>query len=688
MAIVLFKRNEPRWNEELAAFVDEEYRRRMSERRPWELQWRLNLEFINGNQYLDINPVTQKIEEIPKLYWYQEREVFNQVAPIVETRIARLTRQEPIMRVRPASNDDADISAAKVSSMLLNSAWHDQDMGLVYHEFVTWLEACGTSFLKVTWNPNRGRVIVRDVVPDLEPDDGRPNTEGPETPKEADPLFGKSGARLVELREGDIETVVVPPFEIFPDSAWRPGLEQCRSIIHARAYHVDEIEEMWGVKIEPEEVEALTLQRSSTGLGGLGYSASGTRFATHRLKNHAVVKEYYERPSKKYPQGRFIVVAGGKTLHAGPLPYLIGQDAQPEFPFIRTVSIPAPGCFWGKSIVERLIPLQRRYNALRNRKAEYLNLVAIGQWYEPEGTLPDDTELNNAPGNRIRYIPGPNGIRPEPVQFPSLPASFEREIETLLAEFTAISGVSELSRFSEAPPGVKSGVALSIAQEQDDTRIGMTAARIAEAITKLGKYWLRLYRQFVQEPRILRTVGRDREIEVMDWNASYLRSDDVIIENSAALAESPAQRRQMVFDLLSAGLFNRPENSPLDPEMRRKVFELLEYGHWEGASEDDSALQKSRARRENRLMMQGQSVQVMDFDDHLIHIQQHNRMRMSAEYEALLRTPSGPLIDQMVRLHIAEHMQALLASQMTQQAPAEQSPPQEQKEQGGERDAV
>jgi len=42
----------------------------------------------------------------------------------------------------------------------------------------------------------------------------------------------------------------------------------------------------------------------------------------------------------------------------------------------------------------------------------------------------------------------------------------------------------------------------------------------------------------------------------------------------------------------------------------------------------------------------------------------------------------------MVRLHIAEHMQALLASQMTQQAPAEQSPPQEQKEQGGERDAV
>src|SRR5690606_24823610 len=127
------------------------------------------------------------------------------------------------------------------------------------------------------------------------------------------------------------------------------------------------------------------------------------RTQTAKLKKHAVLKEYYERPSKKYPEGRFIVVAGDKCLHAGPMPYMIGEDGEPDFPFVRTVSIAHPGCFWGKSVIERLIPVQRRYNALRNRKAEYLNLVAIGQWYEPDGSLEDDTELNNAPGNRIRY---------------------------------------------------------------------------------------------------------------------------------------------------------------------------------------------------------------------------------------------------------------------------------------------
>jgi hypothetical protein len=64
-----------RYNEELADYVNKEFERRRNDRKPYELQWRLNMEFLNGNQYLDIDSESMTITDMPKLYWYQEREV-------------------------------------------------------------------------------------------------------------------------------------------------------------------------------------------------------------------------------------------------------------------------------------------------------------------------------------------------------------------------------------------------------------------------------------------------------------------------------------------------------------------------------------------------------------------------------------------------------------------------------------
>lgn len=652
----------PEWSDQIATFVENEYVRRQTERKAFEMQWRLNMEFINGNQYLDINTATNSIEEVPKMFDWQEREVFNQIATIYETRISRLSRQKPLMKTRPASADESDLSAAKISSMLMSSCWHDQNMDSKYSSFTAWLESTSTCFFKTVWSTQKGRVVYRGMGQQMPPQDPTDETKDPIDTQSVDAQLGLDQP-IVEIREGDIDSCIVPAIEVYPDSSFRNGMEDCRSFIHAKAYHVDEIEEMWGQRVDPEDVDVMTLQRASTGLGGLGYSSGQFKPSMLRLKNHAVLKEYYERPSKRYPQGRFVVVASKKTLHVGTLPFMLGDDGEPEFPFIRCVSIERPGCFWGSCVVERCIPIQRRYNALRNRKAEYLNLVAIGQWYEPENSIDDDTELNNAPGNRIRYRNV--GAKPEPVAFPSLPASFENEIQTLLSEFTAISGVSELSRMSEAPSGVKSGVALSIANEQDDTRLASTATNIANAITKLGKYWIRLYRQFAQEPRLLRSVGANREVEVQQWEVSDLKSDDVIIENASALSETPSQRRQMVFDLLNAGLFNDPAHSPLSDEGRQKVFQLLEFGHWETFT-DDTDLQKSKAQRENLAIMHGQMQNINDYDDDTIHIAEHNRQRMQSEYEQLMQTPYGPQIDQMMRYHVAMHQQRLAQLQQSQ----------------------
>ncbi len=654
------------FDDDIAKFVEDEYQSRRETRLPFELQWRLNTEFLNGNQYLDIEPSSLSIQEIPKLNWHSEREVFNQIAPIFETRVAQLSRTSPILKVRPASQDDSDIGAAKVSSSLLQAQWHDENMDVIWDDLCAWTEQTGTAFIKSVWNKDKGKVVFSQQVPKQGPKEESQLKNG--DTEQVEQILEKE-YDTVDVKEGNIETCVVSPYEIFPDNNYATNIASLNSLIHARAYHIKDVDEIWGVKVEPEKVDVMTQQQMQSGLGGIGYSVGGFRGKSAQMQNHVIVKEYYERPSKKYSEGRFIVVANNKTLHVGPLPYKIGSNDERDFPFSIARSIKKPGGnFWGVSVVERLIPIQRRYNALRNRKAEYLNRVVIGQWYEPEGSLSEDSELNDEPGNVIRYRPTA-GQRPEPVTMPGLPSEFETEVQTLLNEFTAISGVSELSRYSQAPPGVKSGVALSIANEQDNTRISNTATNLAHCIKLMGQQWLRLYKQFAQEPRVLRVAGRERDVEVVHWTASMLRSDDVVIENSSALAETPAQRRQMVFDMMQSGLFIKEEVSNISEGSKRKIFEMLEYGNWEEALMEMSRLQEQKAKRENMKMKQGEPVSINDYDDDALHIEMHNRMRMSADYEDIITTPGGEMINEIFMAHIYEHNERI---QLQQQQMVEQ----------------
>jgi hypothetical protein len=628
--------------QEIVAFVEKEFKRREEERRPLELQWRLNAAFLEGNQYVDINTAAGTIDEIPPLYPWQEREVFNHIAPIVETRIAKLSRMRPILKVRPGSGEQQDIRASKICSQLISNVYNDNGIRDLQNEAYLWSEACGSVLFKNVWNPNKGAVIAVAI-----------NAE--------------TGERE-EIREGDIDTVLVPGQEIYPDSIYHQDIKQCKSIIHARAYHVDDTEEIWGVRVKPEKTVVMELQRTMTSIGGLGYGTGQYHFGTTELENHALVKEYHERPTKQHPQGRLIIVAGKQMLYSGPLPFPVDEDDKLGLPFTKVDCITRAGCFFGKTVVERCIPVQRRYNALRNRKAEHLNRVAIGQWTVEDGAVDLDIFEENAgfPGAIHTYQKGFSA--PQPVQQPSLPNDFNTELQDLLTEFSMLSGVSEMSRMSQAPPGVKSGVALSIALEQDDTRLSSTAQNVEMFLIENGKQWLRLYKAFSQGMRTIRRIGKDNVVELLDWQASDLRSDDVILDTFSALAESPAQRRQMIFDLLNTPLFIDPETGKISKEMRAKIFEMIEFGNWESADDMDE-LHISKAERENRIMQTGGQIpSAANYDDHLIHISRHNQFRLTVEYEEMMS--QNPLIDLIYQSHVDQHLMALMPAMPSPQTMA------------------
>jgi len=635
----------PEYEEDLIDLLDKEFKRRQDERRPFELQWQLNIEFYNGNQQTRINTVSGSLEEQPLAYWWQERECFNQTAPIIDTRLSKLSRMRPILRARPATGDMDDINAAKVSSKLLMAAYNNLEIKDKQDSANTWCEMAGTVFWKHAWDAAKGEVIGE--------------------------IEGE------QIQEGDIDQYEVPPFEIFPDSCWVEDLNEQRSLIHAKPFHVRDIKDLWGVAVDPEPVEVLELERTRFGEGSLAFGSGSYTSKSRNKENYALVKEYWEKPTLQYPKGRLIIVANKKLLYAGDMPYRIGEDEKEDYPFVKQVCLKRPGCFWGTTVLQRLIPIQRRYNRIKNATAEYINRVTIGQIAVEIGSVDlDDLEQDAAsPGKIVEYAQGTRP--PEYMRFPELPGSLKEEEIKCLDDFSRISGVSEISRNSEAPSGVKSGIALSIALEQDDTRLSRTVENIVDATVKNGIIELRLYKQYAKFERVTRYVDNQDEVQVLHWTGNDLKSEDIIIENSSALAESPAQKRQMVFDLLESGLYNDPDTGRLTRAGRNKVFDLLEMGNWE-SYDDMEQLQMNKAERENQILMKGQFTGINDYDDDTLHIMRHNRFRLTTDYEDLISGQDGQYFEQLFSAHIEQHvirMQMLAQQQMQLQQPAPEGQP-------------
>ncbi|MBR6779082.1 MAG: hypothetical protein IKM43_02940 [Clostridia bacterium] len=599
-----------------------DFNARREARRSLEAQWQLNINFLLGNQYSYIAR-NGAINQDEKQYFWQEKEVFNHIAPIVETRISKVTSKTPSITVVPASTDDADIESAKLSKEIINSVAERLNLADIVKTATTWSEICGTVFYKVVWDTNSGKMVAVDDLGN-------------------------------NIKEGDVNVEVVSPFEIFPDNLACERLEDLKSIIHAKAVDIGEIKSLWSVDVEPEKVNSFTLDSHTGNLGGLGYDAHINKMASVQLDNHCILIERYERPSKKHPNGRLTIVAGNKLLFDGELPYVNDELSNRTFPFVKQISNYLPGSFFGVSVVDRLIPLQRAYNAVRNRKHEYFNRSVMNVLAVEDGSVDTDAlEIEGlSPGKVLVYRQGSKV--PEIMQNPKLTIDFDKEEERLLSEFKTVSGVSDMMTDSYAQYSNMSGVALQLLAEQDDTRLLTSIDSSKLAVKLVAKYILRLYKQYAVLPRLLKIAGESGEMQMYYWDQNEICSDDVVFDASSDGAESLARRRTMLMDLIKQGLMF-DQDGKFSASMRKKCLDLLGFGMWENTV-DLNALQIQKAKEENISATNADKVEILPIDDHKIHIDEHTAYILGGEIKRKLN--SKQIIARLLK-HIEEHKLAI-----------------------------
>ncbi len=614
---------------QLVADILEDFEQRKVERKPFERQWQINANFVVGNQFCTVDNFGNTCG-ITKEYEWQENQVYNYLASMYESRLAKLARVRPQMTVLPSTSEEKDIKSAKVSKSILNSIDHKCNLSRIIAKATKWSELCGTAFYKIVWNSDSGRVIgINDK--------------------------GES------IKEGDVDISVCPPFEIYPDNIACESIEDCRSIIHARAYHVDVIKQNWGVDVKGEDIDVISCD-SIENVGAYNYTSLNTSIIKTTKKNHAIVLEYYERPSSLYKNGRLIIIAGNKLLYNGDLPFENGEDKKRSIPFVRQISQEQSNNFFGTCIINRIIPLQRALNATKNRKYEFMNRIAQGILAVEDGSVDTDNleEEGIRPGKILVYRQG--ATPPIFMASGGLPSDFSNEEDRIMNQMTILSGLSDLTSAISTYANM-SGTALQLLIEQDDAKLTTSAEEIRSAIKNVGKHILRLYKQFVQTKRIGRIIGGDnREVELFYFNSSDISSEDIVFETENELTETIAQRRSMIFELLNAGLL-ADENGNINNRMRSKILELLGYGIWE-QGQDISTLQRNKAQKENiECLNNNKEPMVEDIDDHNIHVVEHTAFLLTDTIDDSNKEHQN--VKEMLLKHIQSHKDKLTQNNLT-----------------------
>ena len=505
-----------------------------------------------------------------------------------------------------------------LAQKFIDGAFKRSDLESVVKKVTTWSETCGTGFYKIVWDNQGGNNLGQ--------------------------LNGQ------KVYEGDVKIIAVSPFEIFPDSIYADKLSDCDSIIHARAVSVKRIKEKYGVDVVGESIGVFNLDTAKR-LGVTDDSDTG------KVDNSAIVIERYERPSQEFPNGRLITVCQDKLLYYGELPYLNGKDKRRDFPFVKQDCMNVAGNFFGTSVIERLIPVQRAFNAVKNRKHEFLNRLSMGVMTVEDGSLDTDdlAEEGLSPGKVLVYRQGAKA--PEMMDGLTMPTEFSEEESKLINEFVIISGVPDASTTSEASV-IRSSSALEIMVEQDNERLVFSAENVRLSYLEIARQTVRLYSQFLTGVRPVKYQDEFNKTKILYADKNVLESDDVYLDSENEMLYTHAQKKDMIFRLYQSGLLN-DDNGNVRPSVKEKILTLLGYKDLD-YSKGLSKLQEEKARRENDKLKQTE-LSVEDFDDDSIHVDEHLRFVLS-EYQSL-----NDQQKQRFSKHIKEHKEKVYSKQNQQQ---------------------
>lgn len=546
-------------------------------------------------------------------YLTRNRLHVNKILPTVQNRLARLCKSPPKYDVRPNSNDSEDKDAARLGLKVIDMIWDKEKLNQKRIPLYMWMQQAGHSYLKISWDPAIGKQVL-------------------------DPESGKL------IREGDIRIDVVSALEMYPDPLAK-SFDEAQWFVQVKVRKLDYFRTHYPdrgslVKEEGPTVLSVVYEQRINSMNTAGGTGSGVQA---QMKNAAIEKAYYERPSEKYPNGRVVVIANGVLLMDKDLP--VG-----EIPFAKFDDVIIGGKYNSESVITHLRPIQDQYNRTINKRAEWVNKLLAGKYLAPKGHGIMAEAINDQSGEIIEYNPVPGAPPPQAMSLPVIPQYAYEEEKQLQEMMYDISGINEISRGSLPSAGMPYA-GMAFLQEQDETRVSVVTESNEYSWAQMGKLILMYAEQFYITERLLKLAGKTAEHQVKSFVGADLKgNNDVSVVRGSTVPGSKVLKRQEILNTYQQGLLGDPH----DPKVREKVLGLLEYGDsaemWQ-----DYAVDMAQIKNQLDMIEEGIQPPVSELDNHPMHVQEKNRFRKSDKFSTL-----NPISQQILLQDIEAHVQALV----------------------------
>jgi len=594
----------------------------LAARRLYEQKWLLNLAFFAGRQYVFFNSSAHTLQNLDAVRG-RIRMMDNQIMPRVRRQIADFIKNDPVMSVVPSSTEDEDIKAAKAGDKFLKSFWQSNRMKKKVRQLAGWQFTTGNVFLSHKWNAKLG-------------------------PIELDKATGAM------VYAGDVDVDIWSPFNvIFPIvTMGDTELHEFPWMIRMRWRTLEYITENFknGKLVQAEGMPSAMADAHYMIGAGIGTQA--------RKFPGAMLLEYFHKPDKIFPRGLACTCANGIILEAKDYPYA-------KYNMEQFKDVDVPGQFLGKATMEDAIALQKTWNTTLSDIQEFNRTMGRGKYLIPENSG-FRIEFDNAMSQHIYYRPV-MGLKPELMTIKNMPGSFAMTLETTWNSLNNLFSQHEVTQGTNKSD-IRSGEMVSILREQDAHGAIPSHQIFEESLEGLMSGVLRRVQKGYTEPRMIKVLGRDKELEVVSFGAADLAGNtDVTVKKQSSLPDSRIAREARVMQRFERGLYGPPE----DPEVRRHVMNMLD----DAVVADIFSTQKldeAVARWENRLLIQ-MDVPTNAYDNDALHLSEHTKFQKSMDYQKLKLTDRKSFIEMEARFlkhnmihqtRVAEQREAMLQEQL------------------------
>jgi hypothetical protein len=605
-------------DEDALKLVNDTYQDYDHGRKPFERQWYRNILFLLGNQWILWDTIENKWRKKRLADWVPTP-VTNRFASSGQRLVSVLSRVEPNWTYVPSSDSEQDISAASQCEKAETIICEENNIAKIRDSVAPWCVYTGNAYLLSGVEPVMEAAPIMPDMSDQMPADMMAGMPEPEP----------------QVSDYKLYTDVLAPFEVYKDQTIEEFENQTKILIVNRRSR-DYVQNLWGVDIDELDVAPNIHYQESIGYVTSSPEITGFLASLSRIKR-ITVKRLFHKPSKKYPKGLYIVVAGSKILEKGELPATL--DGKPYIPVAHIKFDNIPGAAFGRTPMDDIVHKQVQ----RNKIESLIELIALRMgspiWLMPEGTVVRN--FSGAPGAILTYnMIGDKASKPDRIPGEQIPTSIvqflaqiDKDIEELVSTFEALKGQSP---YSGAP-----GVVIEQLIEQGLTRFGPSLRNVAEGYRQWMKHQLEFFRKYGIAEKTTMKPGNGSKWEAAKFRgADIIGSVDVRVESDSTIPRSSQVEVAKIIEALNAGLID-----VTDPTVRQKILQKLKIQDLKDDVEGDMI----RAVQENEAISQGMPAQVTPFiENHAIHLYEHKKFGNSDAGQ-------DPMIKQALLQHVTEH---------------------------------